>query len=89
MQGTWESSLTATYFGLYDGGTAGVIWMMIIVWLCMIVTIACMAEMVGLMQTDMWIFTEQVRRRRPWLPLLADSITGMFRRNGTGLVTSC
>lgn len=41
MQGTWESTLTASYFGLYDGGTAGLIWMTIIVWLCMVATMAC------------------------------------------------
>jgi len=44
MQGTWESALVASYFGLYDGGTAGVIWLFVAVWLCMIATIACMVR---------------------------------------------
>ncbi|KAK3068504.1 hypothetical protein LTR53_013875 [Teratosphaeriaceae sp. CCFEE 6253] len=51
MQGTWELTLVANWFGLYDGGTAGIIWMTIIVWLCMIATVACMAEMASMAPT--------------------------------------
>lgn len=45
LQATWESTLLASSFGLYNGGTAGVIWLTIVVWLGMLATIASMGEM--------------------------------------------
>jgi len=45
LQATWESTLLANSFGLYNGGTGGVIWCTITVWLCimaMIVGISCL-----------------------------------------------
>lgn len=51
MQGTWESTLVSSYFGLYDGGRAGIVYVTIAVWLSMIVTMACMAELASMAPT--------------------------------------
>lgn len=40
LQATWENVLLANWFGLYNGGTAGVIWCTIAVWLLMLCMIA-------------------------------------------------
>lgn len=40
LQATWESSLLANYYGLLNGGTGGVIWCTIAVWLCIMCMIA-------------------------------------------------
>jgi len=37
-----------TYFGLYNGGTAGVIWMMIVTWLFILSLVASLAEMASM-----------------------------------------
>lgn len=42
LQSSWESVLLANSYGLFNGGTAGVIWVTIIVWLCMLALIASM-----------------------------------------------
>ncbi|KAK5131888.1 hypothetical protein LTR08_000476 [Meristemomyces frigidus] len=42
LQATWESTLLANYFGLLNGGTGGVIWCTVAVWLFMLCTIASM-----------------------------------------------
>ncbi|CBY00789.1 similar to amino acid permease [Plenodomus lingam JN3] len=46
LQSTWE-----TYFGLFNGGTAGVIWMMVITWLFVLAMIASLAEMASMAPT--------------------------------------
>ena len=40
LQATWESALLANYYGLLNGGTGGVIWTTIAVWLCIMCMIA-------------------------------------------------
>lgn len=67
LQATWESTLLANYFGLFNGGqslsrmllisgltaagTGGVIWCTIAVWLLMLCMIASMAEMASMCPT--------------------------------------
>ncbi|KAF2214872.1 hypothetical protein CERZMDRAFT_110431 [Cercospora zeae-maydis SCOH1-5] len=51
LQATWENVLLANWFGLYNGGTAGVIWCTIAVWLLMLCMIASLAEMASLAPT--------------------------------------
>ncbi|KAF2630415.1 amino acid permease-like protein [Macroventuria anomochaeta] len=46
LQSTWE-----TYFGLFNGGTAGVIWMTVITWLFVMAMIASLAEMASMAPT--------------------------------------
>lgn len=40
LQATWENVLLSNWFGLYNGGTGGVIWCTIAVWLLMLCMIA-------------------------------------------------
>lgn len=40
LQSTWENALLSNYFGLFNGGTAGLIYGMIAVWLLMLCVIA-------------------------------------------------
>jgi choline transport protein len=42
LQSTWENALLASYFGLFNGGTAGIIYCTITVWLFMVCMIASM-----------------------------------------------
>ncbi|KAJ8107514.1 hypothetical protein OPT61_g8810 [Boeremia exigua] len=51
LQSTWESALLSAYFGLYNGGTAGVIWMTVITWLFVMAMIASLAEMASMAPT--------------------------------------
>lgn len=51
LQATWENVLLSTWFGLYNGGTAGVIWCTIAVWLLMLCMIASLAEMASMAPT--------------------------------------
>lgn len=51
LQSTWESALLSAYFGLFNGGTAGVIWMTIITWLFVMAMIASLAEMASMAPT--------------------------------------
>ncbi|KAK4975186.1 hypothetical protein LTR42_004396 [Elasticomyces elasticus] len=51
LQATWEATLLALYPGLLNGGTAGVIWCTIAVWILMLCTIASMAEMASMCPT--------------------------------------
>ncbi|KAF2686929.1 amino acid permease-like protein [Lentithecium fluviatile CBS 122367] len=51
LQSTWESSLLSAYFGLFNGGTAGVIWMTVITWLFIMAMIASLAEMASMAPT--------------------------------------
>ncbi|KAI4951198.1 hypothetical protein J4E91_003904 [Alternaria rosae] len=51
LQSTWESALLSAYFGLFNGGTAGVIWMMIITWVFVLAMIASLAEMASMAPT--------------------------------------
>ena len=51
LQATWESTLLASDFSLYNGGTAGTIWLTIIVWLFFLAMIASMAEMASMAPT--------------------------------------
>ena len=48
LQATWESTLLANYFGLFNGGTGGMIWCTIAVWPLMLCMIASMAEMASM-----------------------------------------
>jgi choline transport protein len=41
----------SAYFGLFNGGTAGVIWMMIITWIFVLAMIASLAEMASMAPT--------------------------------------
>ncbi|SMR44927.1 unnamed protein product [Zymoseptoria tritici ST99CH_3D1] len=52
LQATWENVLLANWFGLYNGGTAGVIWCTIAVWLLMLCMIASLAEMASMAPTS-------------------------------------
>ncbi|KAF2172958.1 hypothetical protein M409DRAFT_49461 [Zasmidium cellare ATCC 36951] len=52
LQATWENVLLANWFGLYNGGTAGLIWMTIAVWLLMLCMIASLAEMASMSPTS-------------------------------------
>lgn len=40
LQATWENVLLSNWFGLYNGGTAGVIWCTVATWLLMLCMIA-------------------------------------------------
>ncbi|KAK3724871.1 hypothetical protein LTR37_000919 [Vermiconidia calcicola] len=51
LQSTWECTILANWFGLFNGGTAGLIWCTIGVWLCMMALIASMAEMASMAPT--------------------------------------
>jgi choline transport protein len=51
LQSTWENTLLASYFGLFNGGTAGVIYSMIAVWLFMMFMIASMGELASMAPT--------------------------------------
>jgi hypothetical protein len=51
LQATWESTLLANWFGLYNGGTAGVIWCTIAVWILMLCLIMSLAEMASMAPT--------------------------------------
>ncbi|KAK5718879.1 hypothetical protein LTR17_015559 [Elasticomyces elasticus] len=51
LQATWQNTLLANWFGLTNGGTAGVIWCTIAVWILMLCTIASMAEMASMCPT--------------------------------------
>ncbi|KAE8842000.1 hypothetical protein HRS9139_01297 [Pyrenophora teres f. teres] len=51
LQSTWENTLLYTYSGLYNGGPAGVIWMMIITWLFVLALVASLAEMTSMAPT--------------------------------------
>lgn len=42
LQSTWENTLLASFFGLFNGGTAGIIYCTIAVWLFMMCMIASM-----------------------------------------------
>jgi len=42
LQSTWENTLLASYFGLFNGGTAGIIYCTIAVWVFMMCMIASM-----------------------------------------------
>lgn len=42
LQSTWENTLLASFFGLYNGGTAGIIYCTIAVWIFMMCMIASM-----------------------------------------------
>ena len=45
MQSTWENTLLASYFGWVNGGTAGIIYSTIAVWLLMMFVIASVGEL--------------------------------------------
>jgi choline transport protein len=51
LQSTWENTLLASYFGLFNGGTAGIIYSMIAVWLFMMFMIASMGELASMAPT--------------------------------------
>ncbi|KAM0695610.1 hypothetical protein Q7P36_004092 [Cladosporium allicinum] len=51
LQSTWENTLLASYFGLFNGGTAGIIYSMIAVWLSMMFMIASMGELASMAPT--------------------------------------
>lgn len=48
---TWEFALTTSVFGLANGGTAGAIWLNLVVCLGMFVTTLTMAEMASMAPT--------------------------------------
>jgi len=48
LQATWECVLLSNWSGLFNGGTAGLIWTTIIVWLFMLALIASIAEMASM-----------------------------------------
>jgi choline transport protein len=51
LQSTWENTLLANYFALYNGGTGGAIWGTVAVWLFMMCMIASMAELASMAPT--------------------------------------
>lgn len=51
LQSTWENTLLASYFGLFNGGTAGIIYSMIAVWMFMMFMIASMGELASMAPT--------------------------------------
>ncbi|KAF2110208.1 amino acid permease-like protein [Lophiotrema nucula] len=51
LQSTWESALLSAGFGLFNGGTAGVIWMTVITWVFVMAMIASLAEMASMAPT--------------------------------------
>ncbi|KAF2029012.1 amino acid permease-like protein [Setomelanomma holmii] len=51
LQSTWESALLSAYFGLFNGGMAGVIWMTVITWIFVMAMIASLAEMASMAPT--------------------------------------
>lgn len=51
LQATWESTLLASSFGLENGGTAGIIWLTVVTWLCFLAMIASMSEMASMAPT--------------------------------------
>lgn len=42
LQSTWENTLLASFFGLFNGGPAGIIYCTIAVWIFMMCMIASM-----------------------------------------------
>lgn len=48
LQATWECVLLSNWSGLFNGGTAGLIWTTIVVWLFMLALIASIAEMASM-----------------------------------------
>jgi choline transport protein len=46
-----DDAARSAYFGLFNGGTAGVIWMMIITWIFVLAMIASLAEMASMAPT--------------------------------------
>ncbi|KAK4210261.1 amino acid transporter [Rhypophila decipiens] len=51
LQGVWEVLLTATYQGLVDGGSAGLIWSFVWTWTGMTTVIFSLAEMASMAPT--------------------------------------
>ncbi|GAB7334490.1 hypothetical protein MBLNU13_g06481t1 [Cladosporium sp. NU13] len=51
LQSTWENTLLASYFGLFNGGTAGIIYCTIAVWVFMMCMIASMGELASMAPT--------------------------------------
>ncbi|KAF2731414.1 amino acid transporter [Polyplosphaeria fusca] len=51
LQSTWESALLSAYFGLFNGGIAGVIWMTVVTWAFVMAMIASLAEMASMAPT--------------------------------------
>jgi len=51
LQSTWENTLLASYFGLLNGGSAGIIYSMIAVWVYMMFMIASMGELASMAPT--------------------------------------
>jgi len=48
LQATWECVLLSNWSGLFNGGTAGLIWTTVVVWLFMLALIASIAEMASM-----------------------------------------
>lgn len=61
LQSTWENTLLASYFGLFNGGTAGIIYCTIAVWVFMMCMIASMWVSANLWQS--WISTDLLQGR--------------------------
>jgi hypothetical protein len=57
LQATWENVLLANWFGLYNGGTAGVIWCTIAVWLFMLCMIASL-QVSAITHSRHWKFSD-------------------------------
>jgi hypothetical protein len=67
LQSTWENTLLASYFGLFNGGTAGIIYCTIAVWIFMMCMIASM----------------QVSANSEHSPMVTDRLQGRAGINGT------
>lgn len=48
LMSTWETQLTASTFGLTNGGLAGLVWMYLITFAGFIAVVASMAEMASM-----------------------------------------
>jgi hypothetical protein len=57
LQSTWENTLLASYFGLFNGGTAGIIYCTIAVWIFMMCMIASMQVPANC--EHRWTFTDR------------------------------
>lgn len=68
LQSTWENTLLASFFGLFNGGTAGIIYGTIAVWLfmmCMIASMYVPTSYLMLTETDSFVGENWHQWRRP------------------------
>lgn len=51
LMSSWESALIVSYYGLYAGGAAGMIWLFIASFLCILCVVASISEMASMAPT--------------------------------------